>query len=96
MSEPIFTESDIELFKMDHRKYNLTMSQILPVIVEHVREKNSNMNIKTYNINRTVETLQTLTDVDGLFKYMENKLKKYEETINARKLKSKIQEQVKG
>ena len=95
-SEPIFTQSDIDLFKMDFNRYNLTLQQILPVVLEHVQNKNSNMNIKTYNINRTVETLQTVKSVEDLFKYMQNKLNKYEETINARKLKGKIQEQIKG
>lgn len=82
MSEPIFTKSDIELFRMDYRKYNLTMQQILPVVIDHVKDKNSNLNIRTYNINRTIEVLQTLASTKDLFRYMENKLKKYEETVN--------------
>ena len=95
MTEPIFTQSDIDLFKMDHNRYTLTIQQLKPVVLDHVSKKNENMNIKTYNINRTVEVIQTINSVNDLFKYMENKLAKYEAKLNEHTIKSKIQEQVK-
>jgi hypothetical protein len=91
MTEPIFTESDIALFRMDHNKYTLTIQQLKPVVLDHVAKKNENLNIKTYNINRTVETIQAIDTVEDLFRYMENKLSRYEATLNEQAIKRKIQ-----
>lgn len=93
-SEAIFTQQDIDLFKMDHSKYTLTITQLKPVVLEHVGKKNENFNIRTSNINQTVEVIQGIADVDSLFRYMQNKLNKYEAMIDERTIKSKIQEQV--
>lgn len=96
MTEAIFTQDDINTFALDANKYTLTMSQLKPVVLQHISDKNSNMNIKTYNINRTVETIQGLDTMSDLFRYMRNKLAKYEAVQNEQAIKSKIQEQVKG
>lgn len=96
MSEAIFTRQDIDNFRLDTDKYNLTLTQIKPVVLQHVADKNENVNIKTYNINNTVEVIESLDSVEKLFKYMNNKLAKYEAIKNEQAIKSKIQEQVQG
>ena len=95
-TQPIFTQQDIDGFKFDTTKYNLSFAQLLPVILKHVADKNENFNIKTYNINKTVEIIGSFNTNDELFKYMQNKLNKYEATKNEQAVKSKIQEQVQG
>jgi len=91
-SEAIFTESDIGLFRMDYNRYNLTIQQLKPVVLDHVGSKNKNMHIKTSNINKTIENIMVIDTVPNLFKYMENKLEAYERTCNERAIKNKIQE----
>lgn len=86
MSEAIFTKLDIEVFKRDYNKYNLTMEQLLPVVLDHVTRKGKSMSIKDYNIDKTIDKIQKFKNAPALFKYMENKLKKYEEVKNGRNL----------
>ena len=93
-SQPIFTQEEIDGFQFDTTRYNLSLSQIQPVLLQHVAEKNDTFNIKSYNINNTVETIQGMLTTEGLFKYLQNKLNKYEAKINEYTNKSEIQEQV--
>lgn len=93
-TQSIFTQEEIDNFKLDVSRYNLSITQIKPVVLQHVANKNDNFNIKTYNINRTVEIIQSLTTIEALFNYIQNKLNKYEAKINERSIKSKIQEQI--
>ena len=94
MTEAIFTQQDIDGFVFDATRYTLTLGQLQPVVLQHVADKNTNMNIKTFNINKTVEIIQTIDTVPKLLRYMQNKLNKYEASKDEQAIKSKIQEQV--
>lgn len=76
-SEAIFTQEDINNFALDANKYNLTMMQLKPVVLKHVSDK-ERFDIKPKNINKTIETVLSINDMQSLFSYMRNKLKKYE------------------
>lgn len=91
-AEPIFTEDDIALFKMDHNRYNLTIQQLKPVVLEHIAKKGETTNIGTGNINVTTERVISISTVPELFQYMENKLAAYKRTLDERAVKSFIQE----
>lgn len=76
-SEPIFTIYDIDAFKNDINKYQLTLDQLMPAVLDHIKDKGENFNIRSYNINTTIENMQNQKTTHSVIKYMENMLKAY-------------------
>lgn len=93
-TDAIFTQEEINTFKSHTEMYDLTVLQLKPVVLNHIVYKNENFNIKTYNVNKTVEIVESMTSTTELLRYMQNKLNKYEATKHERTIKSKIQEQI--
>lgn len=90
MSKPLFSRDFIDTLEILIEKEGYELQDLLDVAANHVNFRARVGNHKESTIKVAVEQLNRVESSDYLFELLNNKLAKYEESVNSRNVKNKI------